>query len=236
MQNIEKKEMLYEGKAKILYSSNNPEILIQYFKDDVTAFNKVKFEIIQGKGVINNQISSLIMEKVKDIVPTHFISKLNDREQLVKPVKIIPLEVIVRNIAAGSFSKNFGITSGTKLKSPSFELFFKKDELGDPMISPKQVIVLGIATQQEIDKLEELSLTINSFLQEFFAKAGITLVDFKVEFGFDSEGNITLADEISPDTCRLWDAKTGEVLDKDVFRKNLGDLLVAYKKVLSMIS
>ena len=230
-----KREMLYEGKAKILYNTQDPEILIQYFKDDTTAFNKIKFEIIEGKGVLNNEISTIIMGKLAGIVPTHFIEKLNEREQVVRKVSIIPLEVVVRNVAAGSFAKNFGVEAGLELPEPSVEFFLKKDELNDPAISPNQIVVLRLLNREQIAKLEEYALKINSFLKDFFAKTGFILVDFKVEFGFNSKGEIILADEISPDSCRLWDFETKKSYDKDVFRKGLGNIVEFYTEVLNRI-
>jgi phosphoribosylaminoimidazole-succinocarboxamide synthase len=205
---------------------------VQYFKDDITAFNKLKFEIIEGKGILNNKISSMIMEKLKGVVPTHFIRQLNDREQLVKLVKIIPLEVVVRNMIAGSFAKNFGLETGKTLTRPLVEFFYKKDELNDPIISPNQIECLEIATKPQIAKLEEYALKVNVILKALMEKAGFNLVDFKIEFGIDDNGEVILADEISPDSCRLWDKITGKSFDKDVFRKNLGDVMLHYKEIL----
>lgn len=227
-----KLEMIYEGKAKTLFKTDDNDLLIQYFKDDATAFNKVKFDVISTKGIINNEISSIIMEKLAGIVPTHFVLKLNEREQLVKKVSIIPLEVVVRNIVAGSFAKNFGIEAGKILPSPSVEFFYKKDELNDPMISPNQVIVLEILNKEQIAIIEDYALKVNAFLKPFFKKIGFDLVDFKIEFGFNSKGEIILADEISPDSCRIWDEKTGKSFDKDIFRKDLGNLIDGYTIVL----
>lgn len=234
-ENIEKSDVLYEGKAKIIYKTNHFGLLIQYFKDDTTAFNKVKFEIIEGKGVLNNSISSIIMEKLANIVPTHFIRKINEREQLVMAASVIPLEVVVRNVSAGSFAKNFGIAYGKPILPPLVEFFYKKDELGDPTISPNQIICLGLTGRDAISKMEGYALKINSFLKELFLKAGIVLVDFKVEFGYLDSGELVLADEISPDSCRLWDVETNKSLDKDLFRKGLGDIVPAYAEVLHRI-
>ena len=230
-----KTTMLYEGKAKILYNTEESDLLIQYFKDDTTAFNKQKFEIIANKGVLNNEISSIIMQKLQNIVPTHFISRLNDREQLVKKATIIPLEVVVRNITAGSFAKSFGLETGKVLKSPLVEFFYKKDELNDPAISPNQIVCLEILNHSQIQILEDYAKKINAVLIEIFKEAGLNLVDFKVEFGFNSKGEIILADEISPDSCRLWDIETGKSFDKDVFRKSLGDITTYYAEVLNRL-
>jgi phosphoribosylaminoimidazole-succinocarboxamide synthase len=231
----QKKEMLYEGKAKILYKTDDAGLLIQYFKDDTTAFNKQKFEIIEGKGILNNEISTIIMKKLKEVVPNHFVKKLNEREQLVLPVKIIPLEVVVRNVIAGSFAKNFGLTVGEALKQPLVEFFFKKDELNDPIISPNQIECLEILNKSQIAILEDYALKVNAVLREIFTKIGFKLVDFKIEFGFDLKGNIILADEISPDSCRLWDVMTGKSFDKDVFRKGLGNIIEYYSEVLERL-
>jgi phosphoribosylaminoimidazole-succinocarboxamide synthase len=229
------KTKLYEGKAKILYKTDDEGLIVQYFKDDTTAFNKQKFEIIEGKGILNNEISSIIMQKLHTIVPTHFIKKLNEREQLVKSAKIIPLEVVVRNVVAGSFAKNFGLETGRELKQPLVEFFYKKDELNDPIISPNQITCLEILTQNQITIIEEYALKINKVLKDIFSKCSLKLVDFKVEFGFDKEENIILADEISPDSCRLWDLETGKSFDKDVFRKGLGNIIDYYKEVLKRL-
>ncbi len=227
--------MLYEGKAKILYKTEKEGFLVQYFKDDTTAFNKQKFEVIEGKGILNNEISAIIMKKLEGVVPTHFVEKLNEREQLVKTAKIIPLEVVVRNVIAGSFAKNFGLETGKELKNPLVEFFYKKDELNDPMISPNQIICLEILKKPQIEILEEYALKINTILKEVFGKCGFKLVDFKIEFGFDAGGKIMLADEISPDSCRLWDLETGKSFDKDVFRKGLGNIVDYYKEVLKRL-
>jgi phosphoribosylaminoimidazole-succinocarboxamide synthase len=227
-----KLELIYEGKAKKVFSTEDSELVIQYFKDDATAFNKQKHAIIEGKGILNNEISSIIMGRLKEILPTHFIEKLNEREQLVKKVTIFPIEVTVRNIAAGNFVKNFGVESGMVFPFPSVEFYYKKDELGDPAISLNQILVLEIASREQMATLEGYALKINTFLKEFFTKCGIKLVDFKVEFGLTSKGEIVLADEISPDTCRLRDIQTGKILDKDIFRQELGSLVEGYSEVL----
>lgn len=236
MEDIHKKELLYEGKAKILYKTNKPGFIIQYFKDDTTAFNKLKFEKFEGKGEVNNEISALLLKKLEGVLPHHFVKKLNEREQLILAAEIIPLEVVVRNTIAGSFAKNFGLESGRKLPSPLVEFFFKKDELNDPFISPNQILALEIATGEDIRKIEEYALKVNSVLLPLFKECGIKLVDFKLEFGRNQEGEIILADEVSPDTCRLWDERTLKPLDKDIFRKDLGNMLEAYKEVLKRLS
>ena len=221
---------LYEGKAKVLFEKDWK--IIQYFKDDTTAFNNQKFAISNGKGVLNNIISSFFMEKLHSMgVKTHFIKKIDDRHQLVEPVKIIPLEVIVRNISAGSFCKKFGVERGITLTRPLVEFSLKKDELGDPLIPDDHIIALQIATQEEILYLKKQALQINTILQKSFNEIGIILVDFKIEFGKNSSGEIILADEISPDSCRLWDTKTKESFDKDLFREDKGDLVAGYREI-----
>lgn len=228
-----KLEKIYEGKAKVLYSTDDKNLLIQYFKDDATAFNNLKKDVIAKKGLLNNAISEYIMLAVaKHGVPTHFVEKLNEREQLIKKVTIVPLEVIVRNIAAGSMAKRLGIEEGFVLKAPVFEICYKKDELGDPLINDDHAInVLQVVSAEQLSEIKDYTLKINKFLQKMFADIGIKLVDFKIEFGVDSSGKILLADEISPDSCRLWDAKTSEKLDKDRFRRDLGGLIEAYSEV-----
>lgn len=230
---MQKLEKIYEGKAKLLYATENSDQLIQYFKDDATAFNAQKKAVIEGKGTLNNIISEHIMlELTKLGIPTHFVKRLNEREQLVKKVKIIPLEVIIRNIAAGSMAKRLGMEEGLQLPSPVFEICYKDDALGDPLINDDHAIaVLQVVTQNQLNEIKNYALKINQFLQKTFADIGIKLVDFKIEFGFDSAGKIILADEISPDGCRLWDASTAEKLDKDRFRRDLGGLVEAYRDV-----
>lgn len=234
---MQKLEKIYEGKAKLLYSTSSENELIQYFKDDATAFNAQKKSVIEGKGVLNNFISEHIMQKVAEIgVPTHFIKRLNDREQLIKKVTIIPLEVIVRNISAGSMAKRLGIEEGIVLPAPVFEICFKNDALGDPLINDDHAIsVLKVISLKQLEEIKKYSLLINNFLQKTFANINIKLVDFKIEFGFDENGKILLADEISPDSCRLWDSSTSEKLDKDRFRRDLGGLVEAYKDVASRL-
>jgi phosphoribosylaminoimidazole-succinocarboxamide synthase len=230
---MQKLEKIYEGKAKALYSTSQPNQLIQYFKDSATAFNGEKKAEIDGKGVLNNIISEHIMLEINKIgIPTHFIKRLNEREQLIKKVTIIPLEVIVRNIAAGSMAKRLGITEGGVLSNPVFELCYKDDSLGDPLINDDHAIsVLKVVTKSQLEEIKNYTLKINQFLQKTFAEINIKLVDFKIEFGFDAQGKIMLADEISPDSCRLWDSATSEKLDKDRFRRDLGGLVEAYKDV-----
>ncbi len=226
---------IYEGKAKQLFEGPEPGTLIQHFKDDATAFNNVKKGVINGKGVINNRISEYLMLRLTEIgIPTHFIRTLNMREQLVKAVEIVPLEVIVRNVAAGSFSKRFGVDEGAQLPYPIIEFCLKSDKLGDPIVAPEIVIAFQWAQPNELEDITSMSLRINDFLSGLFLGVGIKLVDFKIEFGRLYEGNtvqIVLADEISPDCCRLWDIKTGEKLDKDRFRRDLGKVEEAYREV-----
>jgi phosphoribosylaminoimidazole-succinocarboxamide synthase len=226
---------IYEGKAKILYEGPEPGTLIQYFKDDATAFNNEKRAVLDGKGVLNNRISEFIMTQLNGIsLPTHFLKRLNMREQLIKEVEIIPLEVICRNVAAGSIAKRLGIEEGTPLPRSIIEFCYKKDELGDPLVSEEHITAFNWATNQEIDDIIAMTLRINDFLTGLFAGVGIKLVDFKVEYGRLYEGEMVrtvLADEISPDSCRLWDMTTGEKLDKDRFRRDLGGVTDAYAEV-----
>lgn len=228
---MKKLEMLYEGKAKKVYTTDVEGVYIVDYKDDATAFNGLKKGTIVGKGVINNKMSNhlfRILEKAG--VPTHLVEELSDRETAVKKVEIVPLEVIVRNVAAGSFSKKLGIEEGTKLLAPTLEFSYKNDDLGDPMINAYYAIAIGAATREEIDRITELVFKINEELCKYFASCGIELIDFKVEFG-RCNGEIILADEISPDTCRLWDSETHAKLDKDRFRRDLGDVEDAYEEV-----
>ena len=230
-----KRTRVYEGKAKILYEGPEPGTLIVHFKDDATAFNAQKKAVIAGKGVLNNRISELIFTRLADIgVPTHFIKRLNMREQLVREVEIIPLEVVVRNVAAGSLSKRLGLDEGTPLARSIVEFYYKKDELGDPMVTEEHITAFNWASPAEIDDIMHVAIRINDFLTGLFLGIGIKLVDFKVEFGRLYENDtvrIVLADEISPDSCRLWDIKTNEKLDKDRFRRDLGGLIEAYQDV-----
>ena len=230
---MEKKEQLYEGKAKKVFATEDPELLIVEYKDDATAFNGLKKGTIQGKGVINNQMSNrLMMLLEKQGVPTHFVKELSERETLVKNVKIVPLEVIVRNIAAGSFSKHYGVEEGVVFDKPTIEFSYKNDALGDPLLNTRHALALKVATEEEIETIKAYSFRINELLKAFWKSCGVTLVDFKLEFGRLSDGTIVLADEISPDTSRLWDSKTGEKLDKDRFRRDLGGVEEAYAEIM----
>jgi phosphoribosylaminoimidazole-succinocarboxamide synthase len=230
---MQKLEKIYEGKAKQLFSTSDKNLLIQFFKDSATAFNGEKKEIIDEKGILNNLISEHLMNEISAAgIPTHFVKRLNEREQLIKKVTIIPLEVIIRNIAAGSMAKRLGIAEGTELIAPVFEICFKDDALGDPLINDDHAInVLKVTTKSQLEEIKNYALRINEILRKIFAQIGIKLVDFKIEFGFDLDGKILLADEISPDSCRLWDHATSEKLDKDRFRRNLGGVVEAYKEV-----
>ena len=228
--------LLYEGKAKIMYSTDNEDEIRVYYKDDATAFNGVKKAQIENKGVLNNSITTALFEILEQKgIKTHFIKKLSDREQLCKRVEIIPLEVIVRNVAAGSMAKRYGIEEGTALKTTVFELSYKNDELGDPLINDYHAVAMGLATFEELLEIYHLASEINDTLKDVFLKKDINLIDFKVEFG-RFHGEIILADEISPDTCRFWDVKTGEKLDKDRFRRDLGNVTEAYVEILSRIN
>jgi phosphoribosylaminoimidazole-succinocarboxamide synthase len=231
----QRRTRVYEGKAKILYEGPEPGTLIVHYKDDTTAFNNQKKEVIEGKGVLNNRISELIFTKLNEIgVPTHFLKRLNMREQLIRAVEIIPLEVVVRNVAAGSLAKRLGLAEGTALPRSIIEFYYKNDELGDPIVSEEHITAFGWASPQEIDDIMALAIRINDFLSGLFLGIGIRLVDFKLEFGRLYEGEmmrIVLADEISPDSCRLWDIKTNDKLDKDRFRRDLGGLVEAYQDV-----
>ncbi len=226
---------VYEGKAKILYEGPEPGTYVQYFKDDTTAGNGEKFAQIEGKGVLNNRLSEYFMNGLNEIgVPTHFIRRINMREQLIRAVEMIPLEVVVRNIAAGSISKRLGIEEGTPLPRPVVEFYYKNDALGDPMVSEEHILAFGWATHQDLDDIVALALRVNDFLSGVMMGVGIKLVDFKIEIGRVYDGDfmrLVVADEISPDSCRLWDAKTGQKLDKDVFRRDLGNLSEAYTEV-----
>lgn len=230
---MEKKEQLYEGKAKKVFATNDPELLIVQYKDDATAFNGLKKGTISGKGIINNQMSNRLMKMLEaNGVPTHFVQELSQRETLVKKVQIVPLEVIVRNIAAGSFSKNYGVEEGVVFDKPTIEFSYKNDALGDPLLNFHHALALKIATYRELQTIERHAMRINGILKDFWAQCGVTLVDFKMEFGRLSDGTIILADEISPDTCRLWDTDTGKKLDKDRFRRDLGGVEEAYAEIM----
>lgn len=233
---MEKREQLYEGKAKKVYATDDPNLVIVDYKDDATAFNGVKKGTIEGKGVINNRVTNHLMKMLEDNgVPTHLVRELSDRETLVKKVQIVPLEVIVRNIAAGSLSKRLGLPEGTKLHSTVLEHCYKDDALGDPMVNRYHIAALQLATEEELGLIEDYALRINELLSEYLLDLGIELIDFKLEFGRTAEGQIVLADEISPDTCRFWDSKTGEKLDKDRFRRDLGGVEDAYREVMKRL-
>ena len=230
---MEIKEMLYEGKAKQVFATEDPEIVMVHYKDDATAFNGLKKGTITGKGVINNQVTNFMMQKLEQAgVPTHFVQELNERDTLVKKVQIVPLEVIMRNISAGSFAKRFGVEEGIVFEHPTIEYSYKNDDLGDPMINTAQALALKLATPEEIETIRTMAFKVNDIMKAFFQEVGVDLVDFKLEFGRLSDGTIVLADEISPDTCRFWDSKTGEKLDKDRFRRDMGGVEEAYQEVM----
>ncbi|MEO0386960.1 MAG: phosphoribosylaminoimidazolesuccinocarboxamide synthase [Pseudomonadota bacterium] len=234
-----RRRMIYEGKAKILYEGPEPDTLIQYFKDDATAFNAEKHAVIEGKGVLNNRLSEHFMKGLNAIgVPTHFIRRLNMREQLVRMVEIIPLEVVVRNVAAGSMSKRLGIEEGTALPRPIIEFYLKDDALSDPLVTEEHIIAFGWASQQDVDDMVALALRVNDYVSGVMYGVGIQLIDFKIEIGRIFEGDfqrLVVADEISPDSCRLWDMETRQKLDKDVFRHDLGNLADAYTELATRL-
>lgn len=233
---MQKLEQIYEGKAKKVYKTDNPELYIVDYKDDATAFNGLKKGTIAGKGIINNKMSNRLMQMIEQKgVPTHFVRELSERETLVKKVSIVPLEVIVRNIAAGSFSKRYGVDEGMVFEEPVIEFSYKNDALGDPLLNTDHALALKVATRAEIDTIKSYALKVNSILKAFWAECGVTLVDFKLEFGKTTDGSIILADEISPDTCRLWDSATGEKLDKDRFRRDLGGVEEAYAEIMKRL-
>ncbi len=233
---MQKLEQLYEGKAKKVFKTDNPEILMVDYKDDATAFNGEKKGTIESKGVINNKVTNHFMQMLeKKGIPTHFVEEISDRETLVKKVTIVPLEVIIRNVAAGSFSKRYGVEEGTPLKTPSLEFSYKDDALGDPLINSYHVLALGLATKEEIDTIADYAFKINDILKDYLIGLGIKLIDFKLEFGKTGDGTIVLADEISPDTCRFWDAETNKKLDKDRFRRDLGNVEDAYKEIMKRL-
>ncbi len=234
-----RRKQIYEGKAKILYEGPEPGTLIQYFKDDATAFNAEKHAVLEGKGILNNRISEFIMSGIERIgIPTHFIRRLNMREQLIRQVEIIPLEVVVRNVAAGSMVKRLGLKEGDLLPRPVIEFYLKDDKLGDPLVTEDHVNAFGWANPQEMDDILNMAMRVNDFLSGLFSAVNIRLVDFKIEFGRQFEGDlmrVILADEISPDSCRLWDMDTNYILDKDRFRKDLGGLTDAYREVATRL-
>lgn len=234
---MEKRDFMYEGKAKQIYSTDSEDKIIIHYKDDATAGNGAKKGTILNKGIINNEITRLIFEMLEqEGIKTHFLEKLNDREQLCQKVKIFPLEVIVRNIIAGSMAKRLGIEEGVKPENTIFEICYKNDEYGDPLINDHHAVALGLATYDELEKIYSITSKINELLKKKFDSLGITLVDFKIEFGKNSSGEILLADEITPDTCRLWDKETGKKLDKDRFRRDLGNVEDAYIEVFKRMS
>ncbi|MCC8356774.1 MAG: phosphoribosylaminoimidazolesuccinocarboxamide synthase [Oscillospiraceae bacterium] len=231
-----KTEQLYEGKAKKVYATEDPQVVIVSYKDDATAFNGLKKGQIAGKGSINNRVTNYLMQLLeKERGPTHFVEELNDRETAVKKVSIVPLEVIIRNISAGSFAKRYGVEEGIVFDAPTIEFSYKNDDLGDPLINEYHVLALKLATREEIDLIKTMAFKINDVLKAFFAGVNVDLVDFKLEFGKTAEGQIVLADEISPDTCRFWDSTTHEKLDKDRFRRDLGNVEDAYTEMLRRI-
>ena len=232
---MEKLDLLYEGKAKKVYTTEDPDVLIVDYKDDATAFNGIKKGTIVGKGVINNRMTNHVFQLLeKEGVPTHFIEELSDRETAVKKVQIVPLEVIIRNVAAVSFSKRLGVEEGTPFKQPTIEFSYKNDDLGDPLINSYFALALGLATQEEIDTIKKYAFQVNDVLKAYFLQADIELIDFKIEFG-RYKGQIILADETSPDTCRLWDVHTHEKLDKDRFRRDMGNVEEAYQEVFKRL-
>lgn len=237
MENIVKAEQLYEGKAKKVFATSDPNYCIVSYKDDATALNGKKKGTIAGKGVVNNKMSNYLMEKMEKEagIPTHYVQEISERETIVRKVTIVPLEVIIRNIAAGSFSKRFGVAEGTALKNPTLEYCYKCDALDDPMINDYQLLALGLATKEDLDTIADYAFRVNEFLKNYFKQINIELVDFKIEFGKTVDGKIVLADEISPDTCRFWDATTHEKLDKDRFRRDMGGVEDAYKEMMKRV-
>lgn len=233
---MEKLAQMYEGKAKKVFATDDENYCIVSYKDDATAFNGLKKGTISGKGVVNNKMSNYLMSELeKTGIPTHFVEEINDRETVVRKVSIVPLEVIVRNVAAGSFSKRLGVEEGTPLKTTVLEYCYKDDALGDPMVNDYHILAMGYATKEELDTIADYTFRINDFLKDFFKKINIDLIDFKIEFGKTPDGKIILADEISPDTCRFWDATTHEKLDKDRFRRDLGGVEDAYNEMMKRI-
>lgn len=236
MENVTKLEQLYEGKAKKVYATNDPDLVIVDYKDDATAFNGEKKGTISGKGVVNNRMTNYMFKMLeKEGVPTHLVEEISERETIVKKVSIVPLEVIIRNVAAGSFSKRMGVEEGTKLLTPILEFSYKNDDLGDPFINDYYALALGLATKEEIDTIAKYAFKVNEFMVNFFKGLNIDLIDFKIEFGKTSDGTIILADEISPDTCRFWDSTTHEKLDKDRFRRDMGGVEEAYQEIMKRL-
>lgn len=236
MENIVKQEQLYEGKAKKVYATNDPNLVIVDYKDDATAFNGEKKGTIAGKGVINNRMTNFMFKMLeKEGVPTHLVEEISDRETIVKKVSIVLLEVIIRNVAAGSFSKRMGVEEGKQLLTPILEFSYKNDDLGDPFINNYYALALGLATQEELDTITKYAFKVNEFMLKFFKGLNIDLIDFKIEFGKTADGTIILADEISPDTCRFWDSQTHEKLDKDRFRRDMGGVEEAYQEIMKRL-
>ncbi len=234
---MEKGKMLYEGKAKKMFTTEDDNVLLIEYKNSLTAFNAQKKAEMEGKGVLNNLISSTIFKFLTDNqIPNHFLEKIDDNHQTVRRVEIVPVEVVTRNITTGTLCKRLGVEEGMKLPYPLVELYLKNDELGDPIITEDHAILFKWSSKEELDQIKEITLKVNSLLSDYFKELGIILVDFKLEFGRDSEGNLILADEVSPDTCRFWDIKSGEKLDKDRFRKDLGNVLGAYEEIWKRIS
>lgn len=233
---MQKKEQLYEGKAKKVFATDDPNLYIVDYKDDATAFNGQKKGQIAGKGVINNVMSNHMFQLLEQLgVPTHFVEQLSERETVVKKVSIVPLEVIIRNISAGSFAKRYGVEEGIVFKAPTIEFSYKNDDLGDPLINDYHALALGLATEDEINEIKAMAFKVNEVMKDYFDHLNVTLVDFKLEFGKTPDGKIILADEISPDTCRLWDKTTGEKLDKDRFRRDLGGVEEAYQEIMRRV-
>ena len=229
---MEKAQQLYEGKAKKVFATQDPNLVIVSYKDDATAFDGLKKGIIAGKGAINNQMTNFLMQQLEKAgVPTHFVQQLNERETVVKRVSIVPLEVIIRNISAGHFASNYGVKEGIVFEEPTIEFSYKNDDLHDPLINSYHAVALKLATWDEINLIKKYAFQVNDFLKKTLLECGVTLVDFKLEFGKTADGTIVLADEISPDTCRFWDSKTGEKLDKDRFRRDLGNVEGAYQEM-----
>lgn len=233
---MEKKEQLYEGKAKKVFATDDPALVIVSYKDDATALDGLKKGTIAGKGVVNNKMSDFLFSLLeKHGVPTHFVKELNDREALVKKVSIVPLEVIIRNVSAGSFAKRYGVEEGIVFKSPTIEFSYKNDNLHDPLLNEYHALALNLATREEIDEIKAMAFKVNDILKEYFLSLNVKLIDFKLEFGRLADGKIVLADEISPDTCRFWDAQTNEKLDKDRFRRDMGGVEDAYKEMMKRV-
>ena len=233
---MEKLNQLYEGKAKKVFATDDENLVIVSYKDDATAFNGLKKGQIEGKGAINNKMSNMLMQMLeKHGVATHFVEELSDRDTVVKKVSIVPLEVIIRNVSAGSFAKRYGVEEGIAFDEPTIEFSYKNDDLGDPLINAYHAIALKLATKEEIETIKAMAFKVNEVMKEYFKKIGVDLIDFKLEFGRLSDGTIVLADEISPDTCRFWDSKTHEKLDKDRFRRDLGGVEDAYKEMMKRV-